>query len=271
MSLLLRTFFVAAGLAIAGCAISAPSAEAPIGNQVHTKPKSNVQSAPIRLDLKSGQVLQFALIREREGDAAKAVRERYFKTAVPHAASLGDEYLGNLRIKDTLIGKNKPRAVAIWAFPDVAAQDKFRASPKWPEYVEMRQAGWEELHVYSAVVPKDITITFDQAKDYTLAAGWARPNTMDDYDRYLDGIEADFDQIGANYLARFTRIDLQSSVEAVASPTHLTLVEWSGGPNLDGLRNTKAYQDNAENFSTAISRFDLYWVHFPIPPRGTAQ
>lgn len=259
MKMFIRSGFAAVGLALAGC----------MAGPLESVAQTTVQSAPITLDLKSGEVLQFAFIRERDGAVAKAVRQRYFKTAVPHAASLGDVYLGNLRIKETLIGKNRPRAIALWKFPDVASQDRFRASPDWPEYVQMRKEGWEELHVYSAVVPKDMSLTFDPNKDYTLAAGWTRPNTRDDYLRYLDGIEADFDEIGARYLARFSRIDLQSTTEAIESPTNITLVEWSGGANVEGLRNTKAYQDNSDKFTTAISRFDLYRIHFPIPPRNT--
>lgn len=257
----LRSLMLATGLAAAGCAL-------------HPSPvlaQEKVQSAPVSLELKSGQVLQFALVRERRGEEAQAVRKRYFETAVPHAASLGDVYLGNLRVKETLIGDNKPRAIALWAFPDVASQDKFRSSPKWPEYVDMRKKGWEELHVYSAVVPKNMRITFSPDKSYTLAVGWTRPNMMDEYERYLDGIEADFGAIGAQYLARFTRIDLQSSVESAAHPTHVTLVEWSGEPDLAGLRGTKAYKANAKNFREAMERFDLYSIHFPIPPRKRQQ
>lgn len=261
MRTIFQSSFIALGLAIAGCVVSPPKSVA----------QSTVQSAPIILELKSGEVLQFAFIREREGEAAKTVRDLYFKTAVPHAASLGDEYLGNLRIKETMIGKNKPRAIALWKFPNVASQDSFRSSPDWSDYVKMRKEGWEELHVYSAVVPKDMTLTFDPKKDYTLAAGWTRPNTRDDYLRYLDGIEDDFGKIGARYLARFSRIDLQSTTEAIESPTNITLVEWSDGPNLEGLRKTDAYQKNSDKFETAISRFDLYWVHFPIPPRSTIR
>lgn len=263
MSKFLQSTFMATALALTACAVSPPDSVA--------QTRATVISQPLNIELKSGQVLQFALIRERKTDAAKAIRDRYFQTAVPHAASLGDQYLGNLRIKQTLVGKNDLQAIALWAFPDVASQDEFRASPKWPEYVQMRKDGWEELHVYSVVVPEDMTLNFDPDKNYTLAAAWAEPNMMDEYDRYLDGIEADFDQIGAKYAGRFTRVDLQSNVESVANPTHFTLVEWSEGMNVDKLRETNAYQQNSDLFQAALSRFDLYWVHFPIPPRGVAR
>lgn len=259
MSNILKSSYIALaltlGLGISGCTTIADAPEA----------IRAVQSAPLKIDLKAGQVLQVAMLSERKGEAAKAVRARYFKTAIPHAASLGDKYLGNMRVKSTLLGQQNPRAIALWLFPDKAAQDTFRSSPKWPDYVQMRRDGWEELHVYSATVSNDMTLNFDPEKDYTFAAAWTRPNTAPDYQSYLDGIEANFDDIGARYVARFEEVDLQSTVEDVESPSHLTLVEWRDGPDLKGLQNTAAYKANAPSFQKAITRFDFYWVHFPIP------
>ena len=216
--------------------------------------------APLVLDLKAGQVLQFAMVRPREGEAAQAVRNRYFKTAIPYAESLGDEYLGNLSIKQTMSGKNKPQAIALYAFPNEAAQAKFQASPDWAEYQKMRREGWAELHVYSTTVTSDMRLSLDPAKDYTIAAGWTKPGTASDYDKYLDGIETDFDKIGAAYAARFSGVTLQSQTDDAPNPSHLTLVEWSDGPNLPGLQSSEAYKANSKYFQAAVSRFDLYWL-----------
>jgi len=244
---------LAAGVGFTGCTTTA---EAPSVSK-------EAQSQPLSFDLKAGQVLQIAMLSERKTDAAKAIRSEYFQTAIPHAASLGDKYMGNLKVKSTLMGKQSPRAIALWVFPNKAAQNEFRSSPKWPDYVQMRHDGWEELNVYSATIADDITLTFDPDKDYTFAAAWTRPGTAPSYVNYLDSIETDFDEIGANYLARFDSIDLQATPVSFDSPSHMTLVEWSDGPNLKGLQQTKAYQANAKQFSSAVSRFDLYWVNSP--------
>lgn len=244
-------------LCVSGCSV------APVSSEVVdvTKPAK----ASVVLNLKAGQVLQFAMIREREGDAAKAVRKRYFQTAIPFAESLGDEYLGNLNIKGTLLGKNKPRAIAIYAFPDAEAQAEFQSTPDWEEYQKMRRDGWEELHVFSATLPSDTRMTFDPSKDYTFAAAWTRPGTLPDYQRYLDGIKEDFDQIGARYIAQLNNIDLQSHSDDAVDPSQLTIVEWSNGPNLEGLQDTEAYKSNVAFFQKAISRFDFYWVTHTKP------
>lgn len=216
--------------------------------------------APLTLDLKAGQVLQFAMVRPREGEQAKAVRTRYFQTAIPYAESLGDKYLGNLKIKQTMIGENKPQGIALYAFPNEAAQAKFQASPDWADYQKMRREGWAELHVLSTTIPSDMTLKFDPAKDYTLAAGWTKPGTGADYDKYLDGIEADFDEIGAAFVARFKGVTLQSQTDDAPDPSHLTLVEWTDGPNLPGLQSSESYKANSKYFQGSVSRFDFYWV-----------
>ena len=247
---LLSSVCVAMAMTLSACAVSTnTSSEA-----------AAIDVAPLTLDLKAGQVLQFALVKSREGEAAQAVRARYFQTAIPYAESLGDEYLGNLNIKQTMIGKNKPAGIALYAFPNAAAQAKFQASPDWADYQKMRREGWEELHVLSTTVQKDMTLTFDPSKDYTLAVGWTKPGTSTDYNRYLDGIEPDFDEIGATYVARFEGLTLQSQTDDASDPTHLTLVEWSDGPNLPGLQATEGYKANSKYFQAAISRFDFYWI-----------
>ena len=237
-------------LAVSACAVTpqTPSVE------------TITEAAPVVLDLKAGEVVQFAMFKQAEGDAAKAVRKRYFETAIPYAESLGDEYLGALTVKQTMIGKYKPQGIALYAFPNAAAQVEFQASPDWAEYQTMRRDGWDELNILSTTVPADMTLVFDPRKDYTLAAGWTRPGTGADYDRYLDGIEADFDEIGARFVARFKGISLQSLDAGQTDPTHLTLVEWTDGPNLPGLQSSESYKANSKYFQKAISRFDFYWV-----------
>lgn len=252
---LLATVCVGAALTIAGCA-AAPSL---------TDMQADVRSESLVMDLKLGQVLQFAMFQEKEGEAAQAVRARYFETAVEAAKNLGDEYLGSLSVEETMIGENNPRGIAIYAFPDAAAQAKFKADPNWDEYQKMRREGWDELHVFSVTVPADMTLTFDPEKDYTFASAWVRPGSMPDYQRYLDAIEPNFDQIGARFLMKFKEVTLQSHSDPAADPSQLTIVEWSNGPDLKGLQATEGYKGHFEHFRKAVSAFDFYWVKAQKP------
>jgi uncharacterized protein (DUF1330 family) len=224
---------------------------------------SSAATESLTLDLKAGQVLQLVLVRTKEGDQAKAVRQRYFQTAIAYAESLGDEFLGSLRIKNTLIGENKPSVIAMYAFPNEAAQRTFQASP---DYKRMRKEGWDELHVFSTTLTSDMQLKFDPSKNYTLAAAWTQPDTLEDYQRYLNGIEADFDEIGARYLAKFTGINLQSQTDDGGDPSQLTLVEWSGEVDLKGLQQTASYKENSKYFRKAITRFDFYSITVPKQP-----
>lgn len=250
---LLASACFALSLATSSCA-SVPAA---------SNAESIAKRAPIVIDLKSGQVLQFIMIRSRQSEAAAAVRTRYFETAIPKAERLGSEHLGGLTVKATLLGENKPRGIAIYTFPDAAAQAEFTNDPKWDEYQTMRREAWEELHIFSVNIPSDMTLTFDPAKNYTFAAAWTRPDTMPDYMRYLNGIEADFDEIGAKFVAQFNDVSLQSHSDPSADPSQLTLVEWTDGPNLKGLQATDGYKENVKYFQKAISRFDFYWAALP--------
>ena len=256
LSSLLTTVTLTAAVALSGCNTAPAMPPA-------TEVEAIVEASSLTLDLKEGQVLQFAFIKPREGEAAKQVRARYFETAIPYAESLGDEFLGSLRVNATMLGKNKPQGIALYAFPDAAAQAKFQASPDWPEYQKMRVEGWEELHVFSTTIKSDIQMNFDPAKDYTIAAAWTRPGTMPYYQTYLDGIEGDFDKIGARFVAQLNDVTLQSHSDDAPAPSQLTIVEWSDGPNLKGLQATDGYKDNAANFQKSISRFDFYWVTVP--------
>ncbi len=252
---LLASACIAATLALSACAAVTQSEII----------KSSTEVGSLNLDLKAGQVLQLALVRAKEGEAAQAVRQRYFQTAIPYAESLGDEFLGNLRIENTIIGENKPTAIAMYAFPDEAAQQAFQSSPDWPEYERMRREGWDELHVFSTTLVSDMQLKFVPSKNYTLAAAWTRPDTLDDYQRYLDGIESDFGEIGARYVAQFKGINLQSQTDEGGDPSQLTFVEWSGAPDLKGLQQTTGYKENSKYFTKAMTRFDFYWLTVPKP------
>lgn len=245
-------------------ALSLTACASPASSKTLPKDTASSQQAdPLLLNLKASQVLQLALIKEKDGEVAKAVRKKYFQTAIPHAESLGDKYLGYLKIKDTLIGQHKSRGIALYSFPNEAAQSAFQNSPEWPEYQKMRREGWDELHVFSATIPSDMKLTFDPNKDYTLAAAWTRPDTLGDYKRYLDGIEPNFDEIGAKYVTQFNDIRLQSHTDEGGNPSQLTIVEWMNGPDLKGLQQTQGYKENSKYFQKAVTRFDFYWLGVP--------
>lgn len=243
--------FMGAAVILPGCA-AAPAAT-----------QSVDKSEILTLDLKKGEVLQFALIRPRDGADAEAVRKKYFRTVFPVATDLGLKSRGGLVIKDVLIGDNKPLGLAFYSFPNAAAKQAFQTNPNMDSYKIMRAEGWEELHVYSMTLDADMQLKFDPSKDYTLAVAWTKPGSLPDYQRYLSGIESDFDEIGARYVARFNGIDLQSHSDDAPDPSQMTLVEWTDGPDLAGLQSTDAYKANSPYFQKSVTRFDFYALSAP--------
>lgn len=257
MSKLTTALFTAACLV---APVSLPSCVTAKASKTETAAPSE---EALQIDLKEGEILQLILVRSRAGETASAVRSDYFAKVVPVAGSLGGKTHASLPITETLIGSGQSEGISVFTFPNRDAQTAFRNSSDWETFKRMRQEGWEELHVFSVEIPKDMTLRFDRTKSYTIAAAWTRPGTLSDYQRYLDGIEADFDEIGASYVAQLNQVELQSATDLAGNPSQLTIVEWSDGPNLRGLQNTDSYKAHSGDFQKAVSRFDLYAFSAP--------
>lgn len=220
----------------------------------------------VTLDLTAGQVLQMAMPKPKSGDAAKAARQAYYQTALPLAEDFGDERLGMLQVTDTVVGTPKPSGLIFYAFPDEASRDGFEAHPDWPQYKAQRPQGWDELMVYSTTMREDLTLKFDPNKHYTLAIAWTNPESPDDYARYLEGVETDFDRVGARFMYEFKDIGLETHQDATATgPTQMTLVEWDTHDGLMSLLRGDAYKANAENFSRGVTDIQLYRLGVPKP------
>lgn len=259
---LLTSSMMGAALFIGGCQSSAA------GNMAASAPSTPVAAQmtaqAVTLDLKAGQVLQMALPKARSGEAAKAARQDYYANALTLAEQFGDERMGTLAVTETVVGSPKPAALIFYAFPDEAARDGFENHPDWAGYKAQRPDGWEELMIFSTTIDADMRLSFDPAKHYTIAIAWTNPDNPDDYARYLKGVEADFDRVGARFMHEFKDIGFEThqDVNAVA-PTQMTLVEWDTREGLMGLLRGEVYKANADSFARGVKDIQLYRLAVP--------
>jgi uncharacterized protein (DUF1330 family) len=257
---LLTSALLGSGFILTGCQSSA----------VEMTPASvtstQAASQAVTLDLKTGQVLQMAMPKPRSGDAAQAARRAYYATALPLAEEYGDERIGMLSVTDTVVGKSKPSALVFYAFPDEASRDGFEADPEWSTYKAQRPDGWDELMIFSTTMGEDTTLTFNPDKHYTLAIAWTNPENPSDYARYLEGLEADFDRVGARFMHEFRNIGFETHQDLEAkAPTQLTLVEWDTREGLMALLGGDVYKANSEYFSRGVADIQLYRLEVPKP------
>jgi uncharacterized protein (DUF1330 family) len=261
---LLTSSLIGAALVLAGCESAATGSAQSQSAQAVPTVKTIAQ--PVTLDLKAGQVLQMALPKPRSGEAAKAARQAYYADAITLAEQFGDERLGTLSVTETVVGKTKPSALVFYAFPDEASRNSFEAHPDWPGYKAQRPDGWDELMIYSTTIGENLALQFNPDKHYTLAVAWTNPKHADDYGRYLKGVEADFDRVGARFMHEFKDIGYETHQDPNAeAPAQLTLVEWNTREGLMSLLGGDAYKANAEYFQRSVADFQFYRLEVPKP------
>ncbi|MGJ8559022.1 MAG: hypothetical protein ACSHX3_02175 [Litorimonas sp.] len=259
---LLTSSLLGSAVMMTACQSSA-TASAPSQSAKMT-PVAKTTAQPVTLDLKAGQVLQLAMPKARAGNAAKAARQAYYADAITLAEQFGDERLGGLSVTETVVGKAKPSALVFYAFPDEASRDRFEAHPDWPGYKAQRPDGWDALMIYSTTITEDLTLQFNPDKHYTLAVAWTNPENPDDYATYLDGVETDFDRVGARFMHEFKDIGYETNNDPnVTAPTQLTLVEWDTREGLMSLLGGEAYKANADYFQRGVAEFQFYRLEVP--------
>lgn len=229
-----------------------------------TTAQSTQAQPPLTLDLEAGQVLQIALPNARPGKRARDARKVYYDTAIALAEQYGDERLGMLEVTDTVIGGSNPDGVVFYTFPDEASRNRFEGHPDLPELKSMRRSGWSDLMIFSTTMAEDAKLRFDPQKNYTLAVAWANPANPTDYDRYLDGIEPEFDKVGARFVYKFRDIGYENQVgQDTIPPVQLTLVEWDAPDGLQALTGSQAYKDSVPYFQSGVADFQLFRLEVP--------
>lgn len=229
--------------------------------------QSTPMTQSVTLDLKAGQVLQFAMPQPRSGDAAAIARQAYFRDAISLAASFGDEQLGMLQVTDTIYGEEKPTALIFYAFPDWASRREFEAHPDWPGYKAQRPDGWDALMIYSYTVSEDLKLEFNPEKHYTMLIAWTNPDGANDYAAYLEGIETDFERVGARFMHQFKGLGYETNNDPNANaPNQLTLVEWDTYEGLQNMVGGDVYKANAGNFQRGVAEIKLYRLAVPPAP-----
>jgi hypothetical protein len=138
-----------------------------------------------RLTVAKGQV--FSIVAPDVKDDGKAAISEYYQQAFPLAESFGLKRHFGLS-STSLVGNYAADGFIFFSWPDEASENKFITHPKWPEIKALRPKGWDELRIYSSTVERDIDITFDSRKFYTLAVAWFNPENPNDYNTYLDAL-----------------------------------------------------------------------------------
>lgn len=254
---LLTSSLLGSAVMMTGCqstaTASAPSQDAEMMSVAKTA------AQPVTLDLKAGQVIQMATPKAKSGSAAAAARRTYGSKVLPFAQQFGNARLGQLKITETVVGKEKLDALAFYSFPDEASRAEFDAHPDWPEYKALRPEAWDDLMIYSSTMTEDLVLNFDPNKFYTLAVAWTNPENPDDYATYLDGVETDFERVGARFMYEFKNIDFQTNNDPNAkAPTQLTFVEWETEEGLMALLSGDAYKANSGYFQRGVADIKLY-------------
>lgn len=250
--LLLANTCAALALLTVGCTVSAPT------TNVKSETPAAI-SAPklVKLDFKKGQVLSFTVIDSKEGDAASTARGQYYETAFPLAKTFGLSRDMGFKVLAVPVGKFKPQAVALFSWPSVAAEKKLNTHPNWPSIKALRPEAWDELRIYDDVLKQDMSLTFNSAKTYTLAAAWINPKHPNDYEKYLSGIQTAVTQSGGRFIYKMHSPSFEAHAAPQGAPDQVLMVEWDTPEGLQKFGESAGFKANAKYLGSGTKLFEL--------------
>ncbi len=242
----------ASALALGACTATTSAQTVPVASTTAD------QAEPLVIDLQRGEVLQIIAPESRsDGNAA---RQAYYQAAYPIAGALGYERLGQLSIRQKVVSDYDPGGLIFFSWPDAASVQKFNDDPDWPSIKATRPEAWSELKIYTAELDRDLKLTFDPAKDYTLVVGWGNPDNPDDYERYLSGIEPAVERAGGRFIYKMRNPAFEAHASPAEAPVQLTFVEWDGPDGFAEVQRSDEYLASRQYFGTGLTRFEFYWL-----------
>lgn len=242
------TALVSMSLLAAGCATAQPSStenQTPMPQSAH-------------LVLKKGQYLSVTLPEAETTAEATQARQNYYKAAFPLGAKFGLKREAALAIDDVIISDYKPSSLIFFSYPDKQSEAGLAAHPEWPAIKASRPMIWKTLNIFSAEVEKDIAITFDPAKSYTLVVAWKKDDNATDYDKYLKGIEPAVERFGGKFIYKMRNPVSETNHPSAKAPSQLTFVEWD---NLDGfskVQTSDEYKASVPYFQSGVKKLEFY-------------
>jgi uncharacterized protein (DUF1330 family) len=162
------------------------------------------------------------------------------------------------------MGDARASAVEFHSYDGAGRKRQLERTRGWAELQAFRSEGWKRQDVFTVELDQDLSLTFDPAKHYTLAIAWTNPANPEDYDRYLDGVESAFADVGARFMHRFRDIGYDSSAgKDVVPPAQIVFVEWEDEEGLGKLLGSEAYKAHSSNFRSGVSDFRFYRLSSP--------
>ncbi|MEM7762682.1 MAG: hypothetical protein AAF290_01260 [Pseudomonadota bacterium] len=220
------------------------------------QPKANTRSEPVVISADKGALLSVISLTPRAGQAASDVRQAYFDAAFPRARENGMRVLGALPVTAIGVGEFAPQVVSFYAWPDLAAEQRFSTHPDWPAVKATRPLGWEALRIHDVVLERDLELTFRPDKTYTMASAWIDPAHPDAYGTYLRNIETGVADIGGRFIYQMVNPSL-SSLRGDSAPHRVTFVEWDTADGLQRFRESETLKTHGHLLNQGTQRFEL--------------
>lgn len=209
-----------------------------------------------QLSIKKGQV--FSIVAPDTKAGGEQATNEYYQRAFPLAESFGLKRHLSLETPSTLVGDYKPSGFIFFSWPDQASENKLTNHAEWPEIKALRPKAWNELKIYSSLAERDIDITFDSSKFYTLAVAWFNPDRPEDYKSYLAGIEETVAQIGGRFILKVHHPRFEAHASPLVDPGQITLVEWESPEGLAALQQSEAFKKFSPLLSSGVTAFELH-------------
>ncbi|QTD57150.1 hypothetical protein [Parasphingorhabdus cellanae] len=209
-----------------------------------------------RLTVAKGQYL--SIIMPDAKPDADAARQSYYRQALPLGEKFGLKREVQLKVDNAVISDYEPSGLIFFSYPDHASEKQLVKQSEWPAIKAMRPAAWNELRIYSAAVEKDMDISFDPAKYYTLVVAWTNPEKPEDYQRYLSGIENAVSNAGGRFIYKMNNPTMEAHATALESPNQLTFVEWDAPNGFAKVQKTADYKSSAPYFQSGITNVEFY-------------
>ncbi|MEO1027978.1 MAG: hypothetical protein AAFX02_02860 [Pseudomonadota bacterium] len=227
-----------------------------------------IESSPpagVTVSYEKGQLLTLSAAINKEGDDAAATRTEYFQRAFSKAEPLGMQRGPSFRVVETVRGDFSPRGLGLFSWPSADAESQLTSDPEWAEIKALRPDAWDMLRLYSVELEKDLDITFNPDKFYTVAIAWLNPDEPDAYDLYLDGIESTLTELGARYVYQMRSPRFEQVATPLPTPGQVTFVEWDTEEGLNALQESEGFQVFYPNFRAGVTRFELHRIAPVIP------
>jgi uncharacterized protein (DUF1330 family) len=219
---------------------------------------SNTSGSVIKkqLSIKKGQV--FSIVAPDNKVGGEAAVNEYYQRAFPLAESFGLKRHISLKTPRTLVGNYEPSGFIFFSWPDQASEKKLVNHSEWPEIKALRPKAWNELKIYSSLAERDIDITFDSSKFYTLAVAWFNPDRPEDYTNYLAGIEETVNKVGGRFILKVHHPRLEAHASPLIDPGQITVVEWESPEGLAALQESEAFKKFSPLLSSGVTSFELH-------------